>query len=66
MQTVNFAEKNSKIFSIATNINSLMHTLNENKIQVYRQNTYNNMFRQLKKIRTSKMKYSKRVISASS
>lgn len=40
-----------------------MRTLNENKIQVYRQNTYNNMFRQLKKIsRTSKMKYSKHML----
>lgn len=37
-----------------------MHTLAENKIQVYTQNTYNNMFRQLKKMNsTSKTKYSK-------
>lgn len=37
-----------------------MHILMENKIQVYTQNTYNNMFRQLKKMNgTSQTKYSK-------
>lgn len=39
-----------------------MHTLMENKIQVYTQNTYNNMFRQLKKMNsTSQTKYSKQI-----
>lgn len=43
-----------------------MQTLMGNKMQVYTQNTYNNMFRQLKKMKgTSQTKYSKKyVISA--